>query len=71
MIMTESSPITSEEQYRLATAVAHNCECQADSEGFVTKPCIAHIMLSDERAVKDLVFGARIAARLLREEFKE
>jgi hypothetical protein len=69
--MTDTPSGTQEEQYRLATAIAHNCECQTDSEGFVTKPCSAHLMLGDQAMVRRLVFSARLAEKWLTGEFKE
>jgi hypothetical protein len=60
---------TQQESLELLQAVARNCACRVLS-GKTVSACAAHRMLAhDQRAIDGLLFGRRIVAHLLEEEF--
>jgi hypothetical protein len=60
---------TQTEALELLQALSRNCSCVVTAEGVRLSTCVPHEMLSsDQRAVDGLLFGRRIAARLMREE---
>lgn len=63
-------PGTHEESREFLEAASHHCDCQFDaSTGVRTKTCEPHALLTDEPALKHLVFGRRIHERLEAEEW--
>jgi hypothetical protein len=60
------------EAEELMAAIARNCTCTFGLMGVRLSTCGPHRMLTDEqRALDGLLFGHRIAARLIREESEE
>lgn len=59
---------TQREEELLRSAVAHHCTCEF-KEIILVKMCIAHQMLTDQKALDQLLFGLRISHRLHREEW--
>jgi hypothetical protein len=59
-----------EESLALANAIARNCTCHFDDMGALLSTCPPHRMLTeDQRALNGLLFGRRIAERLVWGEF--
>ena len=55
----------------LLAAVARYCACQIADTGAVTTPCAAHdALVSSQRFLDGLLFGRRIASRLIAEEWR-
>ena len=60
---------TAEEANDFATALAHNCNCQYDTDGNRIVTCAAHVLAEDQRTIDRLVFARYMAARLVEQEF--
>jgi hypothetical protein len=68
--MTASWPGTPQENLDLMRAVTRNCACEFGLMGMRLTSCPAHQMLAeDQRALNGLLFGRRMAAKLLDEEW--
>lgn len=57
-----------QETTELERALSGNCACRAMM--LVKHVCSSHGMLKDQRVLNGLLFGKRMAVRLIREEFK-
>ena len=60
---------TAREWDALESAVNQNCSCAWNGMGRLMSVCVAHQLLTDQRALDRLVFARRIADRLLAGEF--
>ncbi len=61
---------TKEEGLELLKIIERYCVCKKTAEGVRVSTCPPHkIIVSDQRALDGLLFGRRIAAKLLQEEF--
>lgn len=59
------------DQGALLAAFARNCICQFDDDSSrIGAPCVSCMVLTEEANLKRLVFGCRMARRLLVEEFR-
>jgi hypothetical protein len=58
---------TETEWNELMSAIAQHCRCSERTYFFAPR-CFAHQLLNDQRVVGGLLFGRRVAARLLQED---